>query len=621
MTLDIVDSIKKATCCEDIFRACETLDTLTLTASVTRKISRALKKHCFGNNKGSEQIVRIAYLGNITFEPLPEYISAVSSCYGLLSDAYIGGYDQTIQELIDPNSRLNTFDADVIFLHFSVREIAAEVTQQYSSLGEHALSSAHNKIIDTVVHSVEQALSRHSASVLLSNFPAPMYHHFGVADQKQVMSEQTFYANLNLALAKRFKDEMRVQILDVERLTSQYGKQNAFDEKLYYLAKIPWQESFYPFLADEIVRHIDVIKGRGRKCLVVDLDNTLWGGVLGEAGVHGVKVGHGDGESEAFYAFQYKIRALKERGILLAICSKNNPEDVEELFSARTDMPLKLSDFSALEISWDRKHEGLKRIAQKLNIGLDSLAFIDDNPAECELIRQMLPEVMTVLLPPDPSVYSTLIDRLHGFDKLAISEEDSVKAVQYQNNAERSAHQSHFEDLESYLNSLQTTITIAAAGEQDQLRVHQLFSKTNQFNLTTKRYTLSDVKAMMECLEDDLYVVKAADKFGDLGTIGLFLIKNAKAGEPFIDSFILSCRAMGRGIETAVMNYIKKNYIKHMSDNGLKALYIPTQKNKPVSSFYKDEGFTVVDGENESESYMLSADNVAEKSCSWINVN
>jgi len=622
MTLDIKNSIKNAQSYDELLEVCSGIDALTLTTSITRKISRALKKHDGSSAEASKaNSIRIAYLGNVTFEPLPEYVSVASCCHGINCESYIGAYDQAVQELMNPGSGLNRFSADMVFIHFTLQELAAEVVHHFSGLNERGVQRSRNKILDAVTQAVELVLSRHNASVLLSNFPAPAYYQSGIADQKQDASERAFYMELNLELLSRFKNEMRVQVLDMEQLTSLYGKQDAFDQKLYYLAKVPWQEGFYPLLADQIVRHLEVEKGWCKKCLVLDLDNTLWGGVLGEAGVHGIKVGHGDGESEAFYDFQSKILALKNRGILLAICSKNNPEDVEEVFSVRTDMPLELTDFSMREISWDMKHEAIKRIAIKLNIGLESLVFIDDNPAECELIQQMLPEVTTVLLPPDPSSYPALLDRLHGFDKLVISDEDGVKTRQYENNAKRSEHQASFEDLQSYLESLQTSITISVACEQDQLRVHQLFTKTNQFNLTTKRYTLADIEVMTNQPDDDLYVVKASDRFGDLGTIGLFLLKRSNCEEVSIDSFVLSCRAMGRGIETAIMNFIKKEYFECRGNQSMKALFVPTQKNTPARSFYVDQGFTLLEEKLNGESqYVLSIDDVAEKTCTWINI-
>jgi FkbH-like protein len=566
--------------------------------------------------------VRIAYLGNITFEPLPDYVEVIAACRGLSTSAYIGGYDQYVQELINDHSGLSEFAADVIFINLSLRELAPDVVNNFSDLNVEQINAAREIILEKATGTVRLALDRQQAMVLISNFPSPAHYHLGIADQKQAYGEGEFYADLNQEMKKRFRDESRVQVFDMEQLASSYGKKNAFEKKLYYLAKIPWQEGFYLFIADQLIRHVAAASGQAKKCLVLDLDNTLWGGVLGESGIHGVKVGHGDGESEAFYDFQNRIRSLKNRGILLGVCSKNNPADVEEMFDQRTDMPLQLEDFSALEVSWEMKHEGIKRIADKLNIGLDSMVFVDDNPAECELIWQMLPQVETILLPSDPSVYPALLDSFYGFDKTQITSEDQVKSRQYAEGENRVKHQASFEDLESYLESLQTEITIALVSEKEKMRAHQLFSKTNQFNVTTKRYSMAEVENLIAQDSCDLYTVQATDRFGDLGIIGLCLVDNTNQDTAFIDSFILSCRAMGRGIETAMVNFIKQEYFGRRGVSSLSALFIPTKKNMPAQQFYPDQGFEAVDGDSNDEChYALLADNSSILSCHWIKIN
>ena len=624
---ELKEAIKAAQSYDDVIIICNTVDVPALTTTMARKLLRVLRKYRVDEPKleaeqNSTGSVRIAYLGNITFEPLPDYVEIIAACRGLTTSAYIGGYDQYVQELIDDHSALNAFAADIVFINLSLRELAPELVSNFSYLSLDQINATKEMILAKTVNTVSLALETQQATVLISNFPCPAHFHLGIADQKQEVGESAFYADLNLEMKKRFRDESRVQVFDMEQLVSNYGKNNAYDEKLYYLAKVPWQEDFYLSIADQLVRHIAAASGQAKKCLVLDLDNTLWGGVLGESGIHGVKVGHGDGEAEAFYDFQCKIRALKNRGILLGICSKNNLADVEEMFAQRTDMPLRLEDFSALEVSWDMKHEGLSRIADKLNIGFDSLVFVDDNPAECELIRQMLPQVDTLLLPNDPSVYSALLDAFYGFDKAQVTSEDQLKTKQYAEGADRVKHQAGFKDLESYLESLQTEITISLVGEQEKMRVHQLFSKTNQFNVTTRRYSMAEVEEFMIKDNCDMYTVQASDRFGDLGIIGLCLLENTDQSAAFIDSFILSCRAMGRGIETAMVNFIKEEYFGRRGMSRLSALFVPTNKNVPAQQFYPDQGFEAVgDDSDEGCRYELLADNSSILSCHWIKIN
>jgi FkbH-like protein len=621
-----IDQIKKAIkavqCYDDVIEICKAVDVSSLTTALARKLHRALRKYKVEADRNNTGSTRIAYLGNVTFEPLPDYVEVVAACRGMTTNSYIGGYDQHMQELINDHSGLSEFGADVIFINLSLRELAPEIVNNFSDLSVEQINDVLEMILHKVADAVGFALDKHQATVLISNFPSPCHFHFGIADQKREYGEGEFYSNLNLEIKKHFRDESRVQLFDMEQLVSSYGKENAYDEKLYYLAKIPWQESFYPSIARQLIRHVAAASGQAKKCLVVDLDNTLWGGVLGESGPHGVKVGHGDGESEAFYDFQCRIRSLKNRGILLAVCSKNNFEDVEEMFAQRSDMPLQLADFSALEVSWDMKHDGLENIAGTLNIGLDSMVFIDDNPAECELIRQMLPLVDTILLPDDPSVYSAVLDSYHGFEKTQVTSEDMAKTRQYSERKDRVKHQASFDDIESYLESLQTEITIGLVDEQEKMRAHQLFSKTNQFNVTSKRYSMADVENIIEKNSSDLYTVQASDRFGDLGIIGLCLVDNTDQDTVFIDSFILSCRAMGRGIETAMINFIKEEYFGNSGVSSLDALFIPTIKNRPAQQFYPDQGFDVIDGNPGDECrYTLLADNSSILNCHWIKVN
>ncbi len=602
----------------EVRELCKMVHFPTLGTSLTRKFLRAFRK--FGTDE-SVRPVRIAYLGNMTFEPLPDYVEVVGHSRGLLARPYIGGYDQYMQELISNVSGLSEFRPDFIVLNLLLRELVPDAVLGFPGMSSEQRKEALCRVLDTVSECVKLAMRKHDATILVSNFPAPPHYHFGIADHKQAYPESLFYAELNAGLHEFVKGEPRIHLLDMERLSALHGKSRAFDEKLYYLAKVPWQEEFYPLVADQIIRHVEAALGLSRKCLVLDLDNTLWGGVLGEVGPHGVKVGHGDGESEAFHDFQRKIVSLKERGIILAACSKNNLADVQELFEQRTDMPLKFSDFSAYEINWDMKHTNLERLAKTLNIGLDSLVFIDDNPAECELIRQMLPQVNTVQLPPDPSAYPAVLDTLHDFEKVAVGRDDREKARQYAENATRHRYQENFNDLESYLESLQTTITIKKGGEEEKLRIHQLFSKTNQFNLTTRRYSLAEIEKYLQDHHHDLYTVQAEDRFGDLGIIGLCLVDNARDDDVFIDSFILSCRAMGRGIESAVMNFLKGKYLQEGGRNCLRAQYIPTNKNKPARNFYPDQGFRVEREASDGETFFtLAAVESSMKDCHWIQV-
>jgi FkbH-like protein len=395
---------------------------------------------------------------------------------------------------------------------------------------------------------------------------------------------------------------------------------------MYYLAKMEWSPGFLPLVAGELVRHVKAVRGLGRKCLVLDLDGTLWGGICGEEGPDGVKCGPGDPEAEAFLDFQHRLKALQAQGVLLAVCSKNNLADVVEVFETRSEMPLKLADFAAREVCWEPKHEGLRKIAAALNIGTDSLVFLDDNPAEVSLVAQMLPEVKAVLLPPDPAEYVGVLEKMADFERPAVLAEDHGKTEQYRQNREREELRLQLGagggggDLGSYLASLRTELEIRRARRDDLERVHQLFNKTNQFNVTTHRYSLAEVERYAAAQQCELWVARARDRFGDLGTVAVLLLKQ-EGRSLLVDSLLMSCRAMGRGIETALVNHIKIRLLEHRGLLEVRARFLPTAKNKPVESLFENHGFRLIEARAHGEKiYALGRSEARLESCDWMQV-
>lgn len=566
--------------------------------------------------------MKVAYLGNFTLDLLPRYVDVHCAREGFRAGAYVGGFDQYVQEILDEDSELVRYQPDVVFHSVSLRLLRPERMSRFCSL----TAAERRELKDEVVAHLESwgtaaAERLPAATILISNFVQPPYLLAGVADSNQEYSEAEFFLELNLDLLRRFKGNPRIQIFDNERVSSRYGTGRLLDPKLYFLAKMEWSPAFLPCVADELVRHLRAVQGHCRKCVVLDLDNTLWGGVLGEEGPAGIKVGPGDPEGEAFAEFQHKLKALQARGVLLAVCSKNNPADVQELFGARPDIPLRLEDFAAVEVGWGPKHEGLRKIAEALNLGSDSLVFVDDNPAEVSLVQQMLPEVRTVQLPPDPALYPAALESLSDFEKLVILEEDLRKTAQYREGRQRDELRAvSGDDLAGYLASLGTDVTVYRARKDDLARVHQLFTKTNQFNLTTQRYSPGEVELFAGSPACELWVAQARDRFGHLGTVGVVLLK--KQGRTLlIDSFLMSCRAMGRGIETALMNHIKGRLLEGAVGLELRGRYIPTPKNKPVDRFYEEQGFRIIENRPNGEKvYVLRRSEIQMKSCDWIRV-
>jgi FkbH-like protein len=608
----IVEVVKRAARAEEIVAALTNTDVRRLTGREVTVVSRQLEKL----RQGAD--LRIAYLGSHTIEPLPQYVSVAAAVRGLLVDGYVGDFNHYYQQILGKAGALHAFDPQLIFLALSLRELAPQVYYNFSRLSHDERRAAHESIVGHVLDWVNQATKATNASLLIANFAVPATRQAGIADLDQADGETAFYLRLNLELLERLAGNPRAYLFDLEGVVGRYGKARAFSPTMYHLARMPWQEGLLPHLADEVLRYIEAHIGRTKKCLVLDLDNTLWGGVLGEEGPEGIEIGPGGAMAEAFLDLQRTVAMIKRRGIMLAINTKNNEEDVREAFRVRSEMPLKLEDFSAVRINWQNKHENLLAIAEELKIGVDSLVFVDDNPAECTLIEEMLPGVRIVRLPTDPADYPGVLLDLMEFEKLSITAEDRAKTRQYQEQRQRAEHLEAVGDLDAYLASLQTEVRIRPPSDGHRARVHQLFSKTNQFNLTTKRYSPADIDRFMSDDHFALRTIEATDRFGALGIIGVYLI-DLSQGLPYIDSFLMSCRAIGRGIETAVMNTIKEELLLSGRHQALLADFLPTRKNAPARDFYPSQGFTrVAEDESGRQSFELRADAARTVDCPHV---
>ena len=399
-----------------------------------------------------------------------------------------------------------------------------------------------------------------------------------ISDRRLAHAIETFNcAAWNLAATKA-----NIQVVDFGTFLNQYPAHERIDWKFYFLS----QMILNPRLAGDFRKWLDeqrrAIALKRKKCLVLDLDNTLWGGVLGEDGIEGVQI-DGDYPGKAYHYLQEGIKELERKGVILTICSKNNQTDVEALFAAR-EMPLSLADFACMHINWNDKATNIRETAQELNIGLDSMVFVDDNPTERELIRQQLPMVAVPEWPSQPYELPMFYARLVNdyFSVYTLTDEDKKKTEQYRQNANRAQAQAHFTDMEDFLRSLEMQLTIREATEVTIPRIAQMTQKTNQFNLTTKRYTESDIRSLLE-ERAQIWTLAVADRFGDNGITGLMILKPENGW--IIDTLLMSCRVLGKGIEEAFFKSVISRY------NGvLTAQYIPTAKNEQVADFYDRMG-------------------------------
>lgn len=402
-------------------------------------------------------------------------------------------------------------------------------------------------------------------------------------------------------LADEYKN---VKVINLNEFTRNYPAQLLVNWKFYFIS----QTLLNPKLASDFKNWWDKKENelalKRKKCLVLDLDNTLWGGILGEEGMEGIKIG-GDYPGKAFAYWQKALLSLKKSGVMLAVCSKNNEADVLEAWESHPSMILRKEHFVAWRINWQDKATNIKELSEELNIGLDSMVFVDDNPTERELIKQMLPMVTVPDFPSRPYELMAFFDQLANncFRVYSITEEDLKKTEQYQANARRAAEKNKFSDFNDYLKSLEIKIDILPLDRFNLSRLAQMTQKTNQFNLTTRRYTENDITRMADegCL---IYAVSVSDKFGDNGITGEIILRPKDDSIISIDTFLLSCRILGKGIEFAFIDTIL-NMLAKEDYKTIEATFIKTAKNNQVADFYDRAGFILTGSSGNEKTYKL----------------
>ena len=418
-------------------------------------------------------------------------------------------------------------------------------------------------------------------------------------------------SDYNASLVQAETAYSNIKLLDIREFTRHYPTEEVFDWKYWFISQMGLNPRLSKPFTEWLAHKLDQIALKRKKCLVLDLDNTLWGGVLGEDGMEGIKLG-GDYPGKAFHYFQEGLLELSKSGVILTVCSKNNEEDVLEVWEKNPDMLLKKDNFATWRINWTDKATNIKELAEELNIGLDSFVFVDDDPTERELIKRILPMVEVPVFPTQPYelpvFFKDIVEKY--FRVYSITDEDREKTEQYKANTQRARAKRDFVDLDAFLESLDIQITIESANEFNIPRIAQMTQKTNQFNLTTRRYTDTDIRLFVQA-GWKIWCIRVADKFGDNGITGCILVDGDT-----IDTFLISCRVLGKGIEVA---FIKK-VLTMLKEYGLlvvKSLYLPTAKNGQVKDFYDRCGFSCIyedlDGKKAYKLDMQNADLVIKK--------
>ena len=531
---------------------------------------------------------RIALIGDGTLSLLAPAIEGSGLRHGVLIDVVLGGYNAVVQESFDATSAVHAAKPDLVVLATDCRILglsrAAASREAANDLVEAAFT--RTRMV------VERMRKSARAGVIVQTVPGPTDSLFGSFDRVEGTSP--------FAMTEAFNEKLRewarsggIVIADIARLAASIGYERWDDPRHWHASKLPFSPEFTPVYADVIARVVGALMGKAKKVLVLDLDNTLWGGVIGDDGVDGIALGQGSATGEAFVAIQNLALDLRQRGVVLAVCSKNEDATARQPFREHSEMALKEGHIAVFQANWTDKAANLRTIAEKLNLGVDSLVFLDDNPAEREQVRRELPMVGVPELPQDPAYYPRYLAAAGYFEAVAFSDEDRARADQYQMNAARTELMSSSSDMDAYLRSLAMHCHIGPVSSANRARVAQLINKSNQYNLTTRRYTEAQV-ADMETRPDKLMLqARLEDRFGDNGIISIVIL-DRKGREWDIDTWLMSCRVLGRRVENAVLKTIA-DYARAQGATALTGSYIPSAKNQMVEDHYQRLSFTLTE--------------------------
>ena len=542
---------------------------------------------CRGRCAASAHRVRLAVLSSFTSTQLVEMIELFLFAAGVDLELYEAEFGVFRQEILDPDSELYRFNPKAVFIATTWRDLTQVpgMDESIQSIGQRvAGEQAQWSALWQTVH------ERLGCQVLQNNFDRPAWGALGNHEMRHAASMGRFIAQVNQSF--QTSAPPYVTIHDLDELSAVVGRSVWNDERFFHHAKLPCAPECLVEYAHSVASLLLAQSGLSKKCLVLDLDNTLWGGVIGDDGLGGIRLGQGDPEGEAFLSFQRYVLKLRQRGVILAVCSKNTDSIAREAFEKHPEMVLKLSDISCFIANWNDKAANIRSIAQQLNIGLNSLVFVDDNPAERAIIRQLVPEVAVPEVSTDPLDFINALEQRRYFQVVGLGKEDLQRTEMYLANAERQAIETSTENLGEFLKSLQMVATVGPISEFTLERSAQLINKSNQFNLTTIRRSTAEVLALSKDPGWITRTVSLADRFGDNGLISVLLARiDGDALE--IDTWLMSCRVLKRNVEHLLLNLV----CEATADRGLRIVrgrYVPTAKNALVKDHYPSLGFTLV---------------------------
>jgi len=531
-------------------------------------------------NLGDLPKLNISVLRNVMIESMVPYLKYMAYQMGFEAKVQIGEYDNIVQESMGLKEGLLTDKTDCILIFMKLENLSWKLARNYAALEPNEIQDEIKRVHATVTDTLSGIRKQTKGMILWHSFEIPLYPPI---NQNGIIQE------LNKFLQGSLAQLSNAYYVDINLCVSRIGAKVYYDQRYWHIGRAPYSLDALSEIVFEDFKFIRPLKGKNKKCLVLDCDNVLWGGVIGEDGLPGIKLGKTHPGS-AYYEFQEEIMNLYHRGILIALCSKNNSEDVWEVFRDHPDMVLKEKNIVASQINWEDKATNIRKIAGQLNIGLDSIVFADDSEFEVNLVRQALPEVTIIHLPKEKTVeYRDILASCGLFDTLTISSEDRQRGEMYKAEVLRRDLQVKAPDLDTYLKSLEMEVEIKSADEFTIPRISQLTQKTNQFNLTTRRYSDAEIKGLADSKESHVLYLKLIDKFGDSGIVGVSILKY-RDDKAILDSFLLSCRVLGRGIEDIFIIQTLK-LAKQRGSKVLIGEFIPTSKNAQAKDFLVKQGF------------------------------
>ena len=551
--------------------------------------------------------LRLAVLSTFTAEFIRPYLVVEGARRGLFIQPYFGPFNQLEQQALDSVSGLYGWEPELVLIAALAADVVPQLTAGFGAMNTDEIDREIGRAADRVRSLIEGIRGNTDAGILVFNLVARHRSAYGLADASVENSQTAAIQRLNGQLAGVCRDYPQAHIFDLAAVAAETGSRHWEDARMGFVARMPISAEGQLLLGRSLARYCHAATHPPKKCLVLDLDNTLWGGVLGEDGQDGIELGE-DYPGNVYKDFQRRVLDLKNRGILLAAASKNDEADVLEVLDNHPDCLLRAKDFAAMQVHWGDKASSLLAISDELNIGLDSLVFFDDNPVEREWVRTQTPEVTVIDVPDNPLGYTEALDASGAFDALTISAEDRLRSGMYEKEHERGRLKKQVASAEEFLRQLEIRAEVGFVNPDILPRAAQLLAKTNQFNLTSRRHTAAALQGMIDNGAVALWL-RLSDRFGDSGLVGLGVGMPIEGGHWTIDTFLMSCRVLGREADTTLLSALSVE-IQNRGGQVIHGEYLPTKKNGMVAEFYPSHGFRPADNAEGTWEWSLAGGSV-----------